>query len=195
MAKSRCTGNTLTMEQRKTIEVLKAAGEPLKKIEKAVGRSTKTIKAYAERPEVREEIESLREKMAGMFDDLATRMVESILPEDIRGINAYQRTVAAGIAVDKSRLLRGESTSNISGFFLHVQEQATDITRRRLGGRDEPTELAKPVAPPNLEQRGEPDLQVRPQPGAATVEIKAFALRRGRPRKARAGDYPKAEEK
>jgi len=40
-------------------------------------------------------------------------MLFSISDQDIEKINAYQRTVAAGIATDKMRLLKDQSTENV----------------------------------------------------------------------------------
>jgi hypothetical protein len=56
----------------------------------------------------------MKQEMADMFEDLARRMLDSITYEDILKLNAYQRMIAAGIATDKMRLLRNESTENIS---------------------------------------------------------------------------------
>ena len=42
------------------------------------------------------------------------RMLTSITDEDIVGLSGYQRIISAGICVDKFRLIRNESTENIS---------------------------------------------------------------------------------
>ena len=48
--------------------------------------------------------------------------------DDIKKLNAYQCTVSGAIAVDKSRLLRDESTSNIN---LQVLIEIAEVLRRR----------------------------------------------------------------
>ena len=42
-----------------------------------------------------------------MFEGMARKMLVSISEEDIHKINAYQRTVSAGICTDKAAALRG----------------------------------------------------------------------------------------
>lgn len=67
-------------------------------------------------------VEEAKGKLADVYESTARRMLASITDADILKINAYQRTVASGIATDKMRLLRGESTSNQSIFFRIVAE-------------------------------------------------------------------------
>ena len=73
------------------------------------------------------QIEAIKEDLAASFEDLAKRMIASIADADIRGINAYQRTVASAVAVDKMRLLRDQSTQNVA---LHSIVEAIERKRR-----------------------------------------------------------------
>lgn len=72
---------------------------------------------------IAEEIKEIQEVLADQYESLSLRMIESITDEDIEKLNAYQRTIASGICTDKMRLLRNESTSNISMEVLHVREE------------------------------------------------------------------------
>ena len=56
--------------------------------------------------------EMYRSKQAEIMDGLAAKTVASITDEDISKSGFRDRVVALGILTDKSRLIRGESTSN-----------------------------------------------------------------------------------
>jgi hypothetical protein len=62
-------------------------------------------------------------EMSDFYEGL---MLTSISDDDIHKINAYQRMISAGIATDKSRLLRDQSTENIS------MKQVVQILNLRL---------------------------------------------------------------
>jgi hypothetical protein len=61
-------------------------------------------------------------------------MVESISPEDIAKINAYQRTLSAAVATDKARLLRGNSTERIDHVVLSAKLEDLRREDERLTG-------------------------------------------------------------
>ena len=103
----------LSLAEKKKIETLVASGKTYYSVAREIKRDPKTVKAYAEKPEVVRVIKEAREELADMFEGLARRYVDSITDKDIEKINAYQRTIAAAAATDKSRLLRNESTANI----------------------------------------------------------------------------------
>ncbi len=63
---------------------------------------------------IAQDITEIQEELADAYEALSRRMIESITDEDILALNAYQRTIASGICTDKMRLLRNESTENIS---------------------------------------------------------------------------------
>jgi hypothetical protein len=62
-------------------------------------------------------------------------MIDSITDEDIEKLNAYQRTIASGICTDKMRLLRNESTSNISIHEIKIQGDILEERRIELEQR------------------------------------------------------------
>lgn len=96
------------------IKVLKASGLSDYAISKKVGRDHKTVKRCCMNPRNAQEIKEIQGFLAGYFEDLGMRLITSISDEDILKLNCYQRVIAAGIAVDKFRLLRNESTEIIS---------------------------------------------------------------------------------
>jgi hypothetical protein len=64
-------------------------------------------------PDVKQRAEEAAVRLAGGFEDLAERIVDSITDEVIQAANLQQRVTSAAIAVDKMRLLREQAT-NIS---------------------------------------------------------------------------------
>ena len=55
-----------------------------------------------------------RKALPMLLLELATSSITSIDPEELKKINPLQRVTLAAIAIDKARLLLGESTENIS---------------------------------------------------------------------------------
>ncbi len=104
----------LTVAEIENIKVLKASGLTNYSVSKRVGRSVKTVKRCCQEPRNAEEIRSLQQEIASFFEDLTMRLLTSISDADIEKMNGQSRFVSAGIAVDKLRLLRGDSTENIA---------------------------------------------------------------------------------
>jgi len=107
----------LTTEEKEQIAILTAQGRTPNYIGKALTRDRKTVAAALEKPETAELVEAKREDLADMYEDMTRRMINSITDEDITKINAYQRMVASGIATDKARLIRGQSTVNLAAIY------------------------------------------------------------------------------
>jgi hypothetical protein len=135
------------------IKVLKASGLSYNAVAKKVGRDHKTIKRCCMNPRNAEEIKTIQRELAGYFEDLTVRFITSISDEDIKKLNGYQRVIAAGIAVDKFRLLRNESTENISINAIHSRREdrnkRTEELRRereKMTGVDEDVEQEKQLA-------------------------------------------------
>ncbi len=89
----------------------------------------------------------MQKDLGDIFDDLAKRMVGSITDEDIKKLNAYQRTVSAAIATDKAQLLKGQPTMNV-GVLVQVldvlREQQDRKTRLLLGSGAKSTDYLRP---------------------------------------------------
>ena len=118
----------LTTEEKQTIKVMSAEGQSLRAIGRALGRSPNTVKAYLESsPEVSQEVAVIKQDLATLYESLAERMVTSIEDNDIKKLNALQRTIASATALDKMRLLRDQSTGNVNVIVSTLEEI------RRLG--------------------------------------------------------------
>ena len=122
------------------IKVLKANGLADNAIAKKVGRDRKTVKRCCLKPKNAEEIKDIQRKLAGYFEDLGIRLITSISDEDILKLNCYQRVIAAGIAVDKLRLLRDESTENIS--IDDIRAKREDLAERIMELKIKRSEIA-----------------------------------------------------
>ncbi|MBW2543948.1 MAG: hypothetical protein JRD43_00470 [Deltaproteobacteria bacterium] len=120
---------SLTLKEMQRAKTLLALGNTYNAVAVEMGRDPKTIKKYAVDPYVAVEIIETKKQLADQFKELAERLLDSISDEDIQKINAYQRTVAAGIATDKMRLLREQSTENID---VHVQVQKLEQELREI---------------------------------------------------------------
>lgn len=103
----------LTLQEQEKAKTLSASGKTPHSIAKELNRSPHTIKRYLSCPEAQGEIQVIKQELADMYEILARRMIDSIADKDIEKINAYQRTLSSGIAIDKMRLLRDQSTENI----------------------------------------------------------------------------------
>ena len=104
----------LTVKELEQIKTLRASGLTYHAISREIDRDPKTVKKVCLDPQASIEIQEIKQELADMYEGLAKRMLTSITEEDIQKINAYQRTVSAGISTDKMRLLRNESTENIA---------------------------------------------------------------------------------
>ena len=104
----------LTVKELEQIKALRASGLTYHAISKEIDRDPKTVKKACLEPETAKEIQEIKEELGDFFENLAKRMITSITDEDIKKINAYQRTLSAGISTDKMRLLKDESTENIA---------------------------------------------------------------------------------
>lgn len=119
--------NPLTMPELEKAKALYALGKSYHAIGLELKRDSKTIKKWLSEPETAKEIQVIKEGLAEMFEGMAKKMLASITEEDIQKINAYQRVVSSGIATDKARLLKDQSTDNIS-----IHAMITEIKKLQL---------------------------------------------------------------
>ncbi len=124
------TNHPLTLHEIEQIKVLRADGMTYHAISLEIGRDPKTVKKACLEPKTAQEINVIKQELADAYEGLSRRMIESISDEDIRKINAYQRTISSGICTDKMRLLRNESTENISMEMIHANIE--ERKKRRL---------------------------------------------------------------
>lgn len=114
-------------------KTLAAMGHSYRQIGRELGKSDHTIKrALTASPEVVAEVETMQKDLGDIFDDLAKRMAGSITDEDIKKLNAYQRTVSAAIATDKAQLLKGRPTMSVG-----LLVQVLDLIQEQQDMKDE----------------------------------------------------------
>jgi len=148
-------------------------GSSISAAARAIGMPRKTLSQWglgqAIHPSVAEASHEKALELAGKFESIAHRIVDA-MPGKIGDANLAQAATAAGIAVDKMRLLRGEATSNIQitatiniiaiqvslqeaaqaaglaysdavqGAIEYAEEQGDRELQRALGGLLEPTD-------------------------------------------------------
>jgi predicted transcriptional regulator len=136
---------SLTAAELGKVKVLAGLGYSYRRIAREIGRSDHTVKRALKSPEIVGQVETIKKDLGDIFHDLAHRMIESISAEDIGKINAYQRTVSAAIATDKSQLLKGLPTMNVA-LLMQVAEHFRDQ-------RDEVDEVQRqlPALPADLQ--------------------------------------------
>jgi hypothetical protein len=121
-----------------------ALGYSDRRIGRELRKSAHTVKKALVSPEAIAEVQTIKANLVDLFDDVALRMLKSITDDDIKKLSAYQRTISGAIAVDKSRLLKGESTANVS---VHV---LVDVLHAIRAKAREEYESTAPDAPPEL---------------------------------------------
>ncbi len=136
---ARKSPNPLAVYEIEQIKVLKASGLSYYAVAKKIGRDSKTVKRCCMKPRNADEIKNIQRELAGYFEDLSMRLITSISDEDIERLNGYQRVIAAGIAVDKFRLLRNESTENIS--IDDIRAKREDLAERIMELKIERAEM------------------------------------------------------
>ncbi len=129
------TNHPLTISEISSIKILRSEGRSFNAIARKINRDPKTVKRCCQEPRNAEEIRSLQQEIASFFEDLTMRLLTSISDADIEKMNGQSRFVSAGIAVDKLRLLRGDSTENISIDVLNANIK--DRARRRFELQEE----------------------------------------------------------
>jgi hypothetical protein len=104
---------SLTVQEVEKAKVLFASGLTYHAVGVELRRDPKTIKRVLSTPEVVAEVQELKAEIANLYEDLSKKILVSISDEDIKKANLRDRLISAGIATDKSQLLKGGSTQNI----------------------------------------------------------------------------------
>jgi hypothetical protein len=129
------TGTRLCFQEIEQIKILRASGLSFHAISLKVNRDPKSIKKTCLDPMISSDIKDIQEELADSYEGVARRMIDSISDEDILKINAYQRMVSSGIATDKMRLLRNESTENLSIREMYADMENLDERRIEIEQR------------------------------------------------------------
>jgi len=103
---------SLSIEELEKVKLLYASGETTHAIAQKLGRSQHTIQKAIQKEGVLDDVKEIKKSLIEKFENLADRLIESITQADIEKSTMLQRVTASGIAIDKSRLLSNQSTSN-----------------------------------------------------------------------------------
>ncbi len=129
------TGTPLNFDEIEKVKLLRADGLTFHAIALKINRNPKTVKKACLVPEIADEIREMQEELADSYEGLSRRIKDSISDEDIEKLNAYQRTISSGICTDKMRLLRNESTSNISIAAIDANIEETERQIKEVEAR------------------------------------------------------------
>ena len=133
------------------LAALAANGGNVNRTAEQLGIPEATVRAWANgdrHPEASQACEQKKPALADQFQALAEKLV-GIAAEKADKLNAKDAVIAAGVAVDKARLLRGEPTQ--------INEERDDDRlaefRRRYGAEDAPVDAGadarqQPADPP-----------------------------------------------
>lgn len=109
---------SLTVEEVAKAKSFAALGYSTRHIARELQRSPHTVARLLKTPEVIAEVSTQKLELSDLFEKLTRETLESITMADIQDASLLQRVTSAGIMVDKTRLLRGESTSNVDVHLL-----------------------------------------------------------------------------
>jgi hypothetical protein len=139
----------LTETEQERAKVLHAGGKSANAIAKNLGRNRRTVAKFLDKPEVRQQVSVQREELAGMFDSVAHRVVSAVSDEDVARANLVGKLTAAGIAVDKASMLRGELPGpiNVNILLECVQEVRRIRAQRQVIVIDAPPQLPSGTEP------------------------------------------------
>lgn len=101
-------------QERKKIAALAASGKSQRAIGRATGRDNKTVARVLKEPGVIVDRAKMEEILADKFERLADSILNSVSEDDLLNASLQQKSVSAGIMLDKSRTIRGQSTQNIA---------------------------------------------------------------------------------
>lgn len=127
-------GMPLTTIEKERVKSLTALGLSNYAIAKQMNRESRTIAKVSREPNFQEEVAERAAKLALLCENNALRLF-TFSDEDIAKLNVYQRSISGGIAVDKSRLLRGLSTENV-GVGVDITARLQDALKRGKVNRD-----------------------------------------------------------
>lgn len=135
------TKGPLTPEEQEKAKLLHASGRSVWAVATILGRSLHTLAKFLRTPEVARQVNVQREELAALFDDIAHKTLTGVSDEDVRKASLLQKLTAAGIAVDKGLLLRGQPT----GIDVHI---LMDVASMLRGDRSSLPNQSPPVLSP-----------------------------------------------
>ena len=96
---------------------------PMREIAETVGVSINTVSDVLAKYQInQQELEDYRNNQADILLGLQHRITKHITDESIKRAPMRDQLVALGIAIDKHRLVTGQSTSNVSNWTMIVNK-------------------------------------------------------------------------
>jgi IS30 family transposase len=100
------------IEEKQKIAALAATGKSQRAIGRATGRDNKTIAKVLKESAVIAAKEKIEERLADKFELLTEAILDSVSEDDLLKASLQQKSISAATMLDKSRLIRGQSTMN-----------------------------------------------------------------------------------
>jgi hypothetical protein len=105
---------SLTTEEKQKVLILSAQGLTNFAISKRLNRSHHTIKKEIVKPESQVQVADIQERLADKFEQLSERILDAVCDADLEKATLQQKAISAGVMLDKSRLIRGQSSMNFA---------------------------------------------------------------------------------
>jgi len=148
---------------------LSALGRSYRAIARELRRSPHTVKRLLTMPAVAAEISVKKLELSALYENRAYEIAESVTKEDISKASLQQKAVSSAIFLDKSRLLTGQSTSNV-----HVQVLLDVVQLLQQESDDDlPQQAPRTLtlsASPNMEQPADRPLSQPRQPAQTQTQ-------------------------
>lgn len=117
----------LDKSTKNNIALLAAHGATVTKISKQTGLHHTSIKRALQEPSVIATREQIEKELSEMFMDTSRRAIQAISDEKLDKSNARDLGILAGVCLDKSRLITGQSTQNIAQLMASYVVEATRL--------------------------------------------------------------------
>jgi len=105
----------LNMEEIEKAKALSALGRSFRAIAAELHKSPHTVKkVLTGSAQVVEEVKARKADLAELFEERSRQTLDAVTPGDIEKASLLQKATSSAIFLDKARLLKGESTLNVS---------------------------------------------------------------------------------
>jgi len=148
---------SLTVEEIERAKSLSALGRSFRAIGRELGRSAHTVKkALTGSAQVVEEVKARKADLADLFEQRSRETLDAVTKSDVEKASLLQKATSAAIFLDKSRLLRGESTVNLSvDVLLSIARQLRDESDREDAEDDHTRTITLPTVQAELPEHAD----------------------------------------
>jgi len=112
----------ITTEEKRKIALLIAQGLTPNAVGNHLQRDAKTVRLALSKADVQESVGEYQERLAEKFEKLTDRILDAVSEEDVAKASLQQKVIAAATSIDKTRLLRGQSTVNLAAIYSQALE-------------------------------------------------------------------------